>query len=51
MNIPSGLKEASNVELHETGVTLYVDNYVKIMKTITQKASQSSHKSRDRTKK
>lgn len=25
-NIPSGLKDASNVELLETGCTLYVDN-------------------------
>lgn len=25
-NIPSGLKEASNVEFTDTGFTLYVDN-------------------------
>lgn len=28
-NIPSGLKDASKVELIETGFTLYVDNYNK----------------------
>ena len=27
-NIPSGLKDASNVELLETGLTLYVDNWI-----------------------
>lgn len=27
-NIPSGLKDASNVELLDTGLTLYVDNYM-----------------------
>lgn len=31
-NIPSGLKEASSVELQETGVTLYVDNCVHMIK-------------------
>lgn len=28
-NVPSGLKDASKVELLETGFTLYVDNWSK----------------------